>query len=172
MISDEYRAVLEATHALYAGWGNTDPAKWGPTVTDLAIQTGSASIVDYGCGKGRLSTALEAAGFDVTRYDPATYPGDPAPADLVVCLDVMEHVEPEHVDAVLEHIAWLARRAAYLVISLEPAVKVLTDGRNAHLTIWPADAWLGRLARYFDRIEILPHPTGGRALCVAAYPAS
>ena len=57
----------------------------------------------------------------------------------------MEHVEPEFVGAVLRSIRFLALKKAFFVISLRPADKVLADGRNAHLSLHPAEWWGAQL---------------------------
>jgi hypothetical protein len=89
----------------------------------------------------------------VRNYDPGI-PADsalPAPADLVVCTDVLEHIEPEHLDAVLAHIFRLAQRAVFLQIALFPAKKTLPDGRNAHLIVQPANWWLDKIGKHVGR---------------------
>jgi 2-polyprenyl-3-methyl-5-hydroxy-6-metoxy-1,4-benzoquinol methylase len=126
----------------------------------ICRRTGRCHILDYGCGNGTLRAALERAfpsihGVDLFEYDPAI-PGKallPSPVELVFCGDVMEHVEPECVDAVLKHIASLTLSVAIFIIDLHKAAKTLPDGRNAHLTIQKKDWWLSFLRKYFVVIE-------------------
>ena len=51
---------------------------------------------------------------------------------------------------------------AYLVIDLQPAVKRLDDGRNAHVLLAPTDWWLGKIGSYFNTIVSFPifHESG------------
>ncbi len=81
------------------------------------------------------------------EYDPAIEGKDGRPvfADLVVCTDVLEHIEPDRLDNVLTHLRTLARRAVFVVINTQPSNKTLTDGRNAHLIVEPAVWWYERL---------------------------
>jgi 2-polyprenyl-3-methyl-5-hydroxy-6-metoxy-1,4-benzoquinol methylase len=69
----------------------------------------------------------------------------PKPSDVVVCTDVLEHIEPEKLDAVLDHILRLTGYFAHLVISTRPANAVLPDGRNAHLIVETPDWWLEKI---------------------------
>ena len=87
-------------------------------------------------------------------YDPAIPGKDapPGPADLVVCTDVLEHVEPEHLDAVLDDLQRLAKKSLFLLIATRPASKALPDGRNAHLTIEPPKWWIPKLMERLDLI--------------------
>ena len=66
----------------------------------------------------------------------------PKPCEMVVCTDVLEHVEPDKLDAVMDHIFRLTGKLAYFVISTRFANAVLPDGRNAHLSIHDADWWI------------------------------
>lgn len=109
---------------------------------------GTADILDYGCGKGNLAAVLTE--MSVRGYDPAVveFAAEPQPADIVVCTDVLEHIEPDCVDAVLAHIASLTKSAALLAIACYPAIKKLADGRNAHLSVHPPRWWGRKLAKH------------------------
>ena len=67
------------------------------------------------------------------------------PAELVICTDVLEHIEPELIDNVLKHIESLTLKTAYLIIDTLPAQKNLPDGRNAHLIIENQDWWTNKI---------------------------
>lgn len=144
LVSGRYAAQLQALHAR-GKWG-ADGAKHAADVADFAAQVGTETILDYGCGEQALAKAL--APTRVQGYDPGI-PGRealPKPCDLVVCTDVLEHVEPERLDAVLDHIHRLAGKAAFLVIATRRAKAILPDGRNAHLIVQPGDWWLQKIA--------------------------
>lgn len=128
---------------------------WKPHIAQLLGQEGVRSVLDYGCGKGGMVHALKAEGFDARGYDPGVeaFSGEPAPADFLISLDVLEHVEPECIGGVLEHIASLAPKA-FLVISCRKAKHRLPDGRNAHLIIESHASWLDRLGHVFQTIRM------------------
>src|SRR5262249_17383902 len=79
----------------------------------------------------------------------------PQAADLVACTDVLEHIEPECIGAVLDDIASLVRHLVFLVIATQPAKKTLADGRNAHLIQEPVQWWAPPLMRRWDTIALL-----------------
>ena len=67
------------------------------------------SVSDYGAGKCNLQKKLAELGrsdFQYFPYDPA-FPeyGEPKEADLVCCIDVLEHVELPYLEAVLRDLA-------------------------------------------------------------------
>ncbi len=118
------------------------------------------SIVDYGCGQSPLLDQLE-LGYPVelVRYDPAipAYARKPdKQAELLINVDVLEHIEEGDLDAVLAEMASLCRHAI-IVIDTKPAVAILPDGRNAHVTIRPHDWWRKRLSRHF--LALYPQAT-------------
>jgi 2-polyprenyl-3-methyl-5-hydroxy-6-metoxy-1,4-benzoquinol methylase len=150
-ISDEYLALNQQLHRAPRGFGASG-RKHASEITAVAAVMGVNSILDYGCGLGTLKRALLEQGWvgEIAEYDPAVAGRDvlPTPADLVVCTDVLEHIEPDRLAAVLEHIRALTRRAAFLVIATQPAHKLLADGRNAHLIVESPEWWTARIFAY------------------------
>lgn len=153
-ISDSYRELLTKAHAEDANWGTSASRRVGDVLA-LAAELKAPDVLDYGCGKGVLVKALAENGVSARGYDPAMpeFKEPPKPAGLVTCIDVLEHVEPEHLDAVLAELRGLAP-VAYLVIALFPARKILPDGRNAHLIIQPAAWWLVALESVWKRVAV------------------
>jgi len=150
LISDTYRALNGNLHegGNYGRHGD----KWAGEVTRLINRYGAKSVLDYGCGQGSLAQSL---GPIVQEYDPAIANKDalPLPADLVVCTDVLEHIEPECLSDVLDHLRALSRLACFAVISTRAAQKFLADGRNAHLIVENDDFWRQHLANRFAIVE-------------------
>jgi len=148
LITEHYRNLNAQKHKESEKYGSYG----GHIVTqvrELARRFSATTILDYGCGKRSLEKAL---GFAISNYDPAI-PGCeavPEPADLVVCMDVLEHVEPECLDAVLDDLARVTRIAGLLVVDCIPAKKHLPDGRNAHLIVERPQWWLTKLLTRFD----------------------
>lgn len=143
LISPEYCAQQKVLHAAPRGYGGKGH-KWSAAVIAMIATQGYRSVLDYGCGQGSLREWVMRAEpcADFREYDPAIPGRDalPEPADLVVCTDVLEHIEPEKLLSVLQHLKALAMRALLLVIATRPSNKTLTDGRNAHL-ILESGAW-------------------------------
>jgi hypothetical protein len=147
LISPEYCALNRELHerTIYGISGH----KYAPMVDDLATKHEAQTILDYGSGRGTLKAALTTRNrpYRVLEYDPAI-PGKeekPIRADIVVCGDVLEHIEPECLFDVLDDIRNIARAAVFLVVSTVPAIKFLADGRNAHLIVEPSSWWLPKI---------------------------
>ena len=76
------------------------------------------SHLDHGCGKQTLANALPQ--FTVHAYDPAISGLHTATEshDLVICTDILEHVEPQFVDMVTDDLA----RVTHKTLSLQVAI--------------------------------------------------
>jgi FkbM family methyltransferase len=152
LISNEMRDLNAQLHKenMYYGTGGS---KYAETVTKFAqglTKEGQAppSVLDYGCGKGHLAKSLE---FPIFEYDPAIPGKDepPRPADVVICSDVLEHIEPETLDVVLNDLARVTKQLGYLVIHTGAAKKSYSDGRNAHLIQEGEEWWRAKLKPHF-----------------------
>lgn len=150
LISPEYAALNARLHRENVAYG-VGGGRYAETVCRLADSLGTASVLDYGCGKGYLAKAMAERGRPIWEYDPCV-PGkteSPRPADLVVCTDVLEHIEPDRLGAVLADLARCVRKVGYFVIYLGPSTKTLADGRNSHLIQQEAGWWAATLRKFF-----------------------
>jgi hypothetical protein len=149
VISLPYKALQVELHSRPNGYGGKGN-KWAPSVSGLIDRFHATSVLDYGCGEGTLMRDLRPmcdARIRLAEYDPGVPSKDAMPgfADLVVCTDVLEHVEPDLLDGVLVHLRLLARKAIFAVIATRPSGKTMADGRNAHLIVEQAPWWTDRL---------------------------
>ena len=156
LISEEYRRLQEELH-LNPNYGVAS-VQFAPIVTQILKQTGDREVLDYGAGKGRLGAILASTLAPpplVHNYDPAQpqWSTPPSPCGFVACIDVLEHIEPECLDAVLDDLRRVTRRHGFFTVHTGPAVKVLADGRNAHLIQQPPDWWLPRLMQRFELLQ-------------------
>lgn len=143
LITPAYAALNRQLHETNLAYG-VGGGKHADVVKKLCAKIGTTSVLDYGCGKGYLAKALD---FPIWEYDPAI-PGKeamPRPADLVVCTDVLEHIEPAHLVSVLNDLKRVVRKVGYFTIHMGPSMKVLADGRNAHLIQRPLAYWRHKL---------------------------
>jgi hypothetical protein len=155
-ISEEYRAEQQKLH-MNPRYGVASLA-FAPVVKALLRLGRCTSICDYGAGKCNLKRALGIKAGGPVRYhpyDPAFPAYGPArEADLVTCIDVLEHIELSALDAVLEELSKITRRLAFLTVHTGPAKKMLSDGRNAHLIQESPGWWLARLGPYLDILHV------------------
>lgn len=152
LITPEYQAQLAQLHRDRPDWGTTGRGH-AQIVSSLIVDHRPQNVLDYGCGKQTLARALK--GFRIMGYDPGIpgLEGRPDPVDMVVCTDVLEHIEPDCLDDVLDDLQRITRMLLYADVHLGAAVHKLPDGRNAHLIQQGYRWWLDRLLERFDLIS-------------------
>ena len=128
---------------------------YAPLVARVIESLGIQDLLDYGAGKGRLGIELRKyvqRPLNIRHYDPAipAWSAAPEPCEFVACIDVLEHIEPELLDNVLDDLKRVTARAAMFTVHIHPAVKLLPDGRNAHLIQQPPDWWLPKFEQRFE----------------------
>jgi len=162
LITEEYQKQQHQLHMENAAYGSISMI-FAPVVSLLMNEANIKEVLDYGCGKGRLGQNLK------VNHDYAYYPYDPAlehfasppqPRELVCCIDVLEHIEPECLEQVLNHLQALTAHIGFFTIHTKPAKKTLSDGRNAHLIQQPMSWWLERMSPRFFILKAYMVPDG------------
>lgn len=154
LISEKYRQLNERLHK--EGFGGSGH-RWIKEVRKGIHIIGRKeinSLLDYGCGQSTFWKHFKENYPTIVKdmvyreYDPCIIGKNDfpkKPCDLVICTDVLEHIEPEFIDNVIEHIFSLARKAIFWNIAMIPANKILPDGRNAHLIVESKPWWIEKL---------------------------
>lgn len=171
-ISDEYLEMQSELHQ-NPNYGVAS-LSFAPLIADLIQQAKIKSVSDYGAGKQRLLeglTKLNQKPPEYFPYDPV-FPeyGNPKKADLVCCIDVLEHIEPDKLDNVLIELASITTNLGFFSIHMGPAAKVLSDGRNAHLIQKPSSWWLKKICLHFDVIQLQTHEMMGHGFWLIVRP--
>jgi len=155
LISTAYKRILEEVHS---------KEKWGyasqfevPDIVKIINEKNIHTILDYGAGKQFLARELplHCSNIIVSSYEPGI-PGldnPPDPAELVCCIDVLEHVEPECIQDVLNDLQRVTKKIGYFTIATEPALRILPDGRNAHILLEPITWWYEQIKARFDILD-------------------
>jgi hypothetical protein len=154
LITEDYRRMQQQLHVNPEyGVASVD---YAPLIAQIMESAGAQELLDYGAGKGRLGATLKQLvrrPFTIQHYDPAIpeWSASPKPSSFVACIDVLEHIEPELLDNVLDDLRRVTAGVGVFTVCTQPALKVLPDGRNAHLIQQPAGWWL---PRFLDRFEL------------------
>ena len=159
LISDDYRKQQEKLHE-NPNYGVAS-LQFAPLVTQLINKFDITELLDYAAGKGRLMHAIKPDhSVKVQCYDPGVpkWSSSPTPSQMVCCIDALEHIEPECLDDVLDDLKRVTLQIGFFTVHTGPAMKVLADGRNAHLIQKEPEWWLPKIMqrftlRTFQRIE-------------------
>ena len=161
MISEAYRQEQAELHK-NPNYGVAS-VSYAPFVSEIIKKTQATDILDYGAGKGRLAKSLTVdREVAVHHYDPAieAWASPPEIHEFVACIDVLEHIEPEYLDSVLDDLKRVKGKTGVFSIHTGPAVKTLSDGRNAHLTQKPMEWWLPKIMERFSLVKMIKSNSG------------
>jgi hypothetical protein len=137
--------------------------KWIKIIQQIMVKNKVSSIIDYGCGKANLYNPSVQKSviyknkkiffkdirefwniYDVTLYDPAVKKYEKYPKekkDLVICVDVLEHIPPKDTINFLDNIFLLANKVVFLVVELTPSKKQLSSGHSVHTNLKSKEDW-------------------------------
>ena len=180
-ISDQQLALNKELHQVNPSFGNRNQASGMAAQLPLALHRMHelglcSSVLDYGTGKGLLVERLRSElpeDMSVDGYDPAVEQWSTKPKsayDILLCLDVLEHDEVNTINSVIAEIRSMTRHFCYIVIDLQPAVKKLSNGGNAHVLLAPVDWWVSRFSQTFACLTTftLMHENGWQQKLVIA----
>ena len=145
-------------------------------ITVVRALTGS-TVIDFGCGTGRGGVALKEAGYDVTLVDfvgnsrsiagltlpfrqmDLTKPMD-LKADYGYCTDVLEHIPPPDVDAVIDNIMACVPKCFFQISLIHEDMGESLIDCQLHLSVHSHYWWtecfkrLGYIIEWRDKGEI------------------
>jgi SAM-dependent methyltransferase len=178
---DEERLKYETVwrHDDYRKFSPGLAALTSSNVLDFFRHKGVTSILDAGCGSGQVMEWLmthhpkefRVHGFDIAAncLNPffagresevlsigCLWDSEDIPKgfDAVFCTDVLEHIPPERVDAVMSNLRRAAGKAAFLGIALfEDGFGPVIIGSHLHLTVQPVEWWLERVQNAGFKVE-------------------
>jgi SAM-dependent methyltransferase len=133
-------------------------------IWDVIARKNVKTVLDYGCGKAHFHKLLfnnpktpGAPTVQLTPYDPAYFPFAEKPTgkfDLVLCIDVMEHVQEDQINNVLEDIFSFSDNV-FLTITCYKATQTLLNGKNAHYTVKKPEWWKEKLKPYDGKYKVV-----------------
>lgn len=146
-----------------------------PAIEPELRSRGVNSIVEIGCGTGRLGLGLHLYGYSVHMIDivenaldadirkrlcgrfkfsvGCAWELEGLEADATVSCDVLEHLPPDRIDQTLDVLKGIAPHGFH-GIALHPDVCGRAIGETLHLTVQPAEWWEQKFEERFDRVSV------------------
>lgn len=152
LITEGYRKQQEWLHA------NTTygvaAKQFAEVVSQIIDRLLIDELLDYGCGSRLtlLHTMAPKRRVKYQPYDPGVpqHAAEPDPMQMVTCIDVLEHIEPELLDNVLDDLQRLTLQVGFFSVHCGPSQKTLPDGRNVHVIQKPPEWWLGKITARWE----------------------
>jgi len=161
----DYTSIYDATYRARRGEHvSFDPTNLPPLIHDLCATLGLHAVLDVSGGQGTLCRTLREGGLhalatdfqadaaravmplDLAGADPSAVAGVRAAAaelagggaHLTSCLDVLEHIDPEHIGHALGVLEALTDRYLLVSISTRPSSR----GNRFHPCVRPLSTWM------------------------------
>lgn len=165
MAGDEKHIGMYSEIHAKEGWGNTSVKNLRNLRPAIKLLH-PVSILDYGCGQSPLLERLELGYMpEMLRYDPAIPKYSTKPtrkAELLLNIDVLEHIPETHLEEVIADMAASCDNAI-IIVDMAPAATILSDGSNAHCTLKPREWWEKKLSKHFGPLYSFPTLRSTRA---------
>lgn len=136
---------------------------YAPVIKKIIDKNNLNSLLDYGCGKAEfyyknfILDNLEYPpfkkfwGIDIDLYDPGykkyNHLDIKKRYDIVICIDVLEHIPIEDIDYILNKLSSLTEKYIFLNVGCYSAAALLPNGKNAHINIQPPEWWYEQILK-------------------------
>lgn len=134
---------------------------YAPIIKKIIHKNNLKNLLDYGCGKGEFydndfkldnidyPSFRELWGIDIDLYDPCyekyNILNQNKKYDIVICIDVLEHIPEEDISSVLNLISNLSNKYILLNVACYSAQALLPNGENAHINIQEPKWWYEKI---------------------------
>lgn len=141
-------------------------------VQEWLYSTTNRNILDMGCGKGHYIKHLRDNKYDVTGVEPSKVACSKIKPPVIntdilgfastnkkkweamYCMDVLEHIPPEEIDATLQALVNLAPVSLYGIANHSDVI----DGVELHLIQEDSKWWKAKLSEYYKEVKLTYEP--------------
>ena len=157
--SAEYTELIEEYKKLHKDptiFPGKSITKYAHYIRSIIRDNKCKTLLDYGCGKGGLYEEENKSKLgkplhkflkikNYTLYDPGLEKFSELPTgmyDMVMCVDVMEHLPTQDLGWIIDRIMSFANKAVFLNIACYEALKKFPNGKNVHITVQEPEWWI------------------------------
>ncbi len=137
------------------------------------------NMLDYGCGKGffydnsfyikeeKIKPLKKLWDIEIDLYDPCyekySHLSSKKNYDLVISIDVLEHIPRQDIDWVLNRIFSISKKYVFLNVACYYANALLPNGSNAHINVNNKDWWFDKILEFKKKYSHL------KIICICSY---
>ena len=133
-------------------------------IKDIIHRNQIKNMLDYGCGKGffydnsfeikdlKIKSLKGYWGIKIDLYNPCyenySFIDENKIYDLVISIDVLEHIPEQDIDWVLDKIISKAKKYVFINVACYSAAALLPNGDNAHININNQSWWFEKILHF------------------------
>tara|TARA_X000000368_G_scaffold414855_1_gene405482 strand:- start:1138 stop:1812 length:675 start_codon:yes stop_codon:yes gene_type:complete len=137
------------------------------------------NMLDYGCGKGffydnsfylkdeKIEPLKKFWNIDIDLYDPCykkySHLSTDKIYDLIICIDVLEHVPRQDINWLLNKIFAISKKYVFINLACYYSNALLPDGSNAHINVNDKNWWFDKILKFKKKYSHL------KIICVCSY---
>ena len=143
-------------------------------IKDIIHKNQIENMLDYGCGKGffydnsfkikdiKIKSLRDYWGIKIDLFDPCyenySIINEDNIYDMVISIDVLEHIPEQDIDWVLDRIIGKAKKYVFINVACYSAAALLPNGNNAHININNHKWWFEKILNFkkkYGEIKII-----------------
>ena len=133
-------------------------------IRDIIQKNQITNMLDYGCGKGffydnsfevkdlKIKSLRDYWGIKIDLFDPCyenySIINEDNIYDMVISIDVLEHIPEQDIDWVLDRIIGKAKKYVFINVACYSAAALLPNGNNAHININNHKWWFEKILNF------------------------
>ena len=166
---DGYKLSTGKTRIPREAYNGKSTLIFAKLIKEIITKNKIITMLDYGCGKGffyknpsnenglQITSLENYWGIDIDLYDPCfeenSYLDEKKSYDLVICIDVLEHIPTDDINWVLEKLLTKAKKYLFINVACHPAIALLPNGKNAHVNIQTPKWWHEKILNFQDKLK-------------------
>ena len=164
MHKDGFNLINGSTRSPDEAYNGRSTLVFAKLIRDIIHRNKITNMLDYGCGKGffydnsftfkdlKIKSLREYWDIKIDLFDPCyrnySVIDEKKIYDLVISIDVLEHIPEQDIDWVLDRIIGKAKKYVFMNVACYSAAALLPNGENAHININNHKWWFKKILNF------------------------
>ena len=169
MHKDGFNLINGNTRSPDEAYNGRSTLVFAKLIRDIIHKNQITNMLDYGCGKGffydnsfeikglKIKSLRDFWNIKIDLFDPCyenySIIDENKIYDLVISIDVLEHIPEQDIDWVLDRIIGKAKKYVFINVACYSAEALLPNGDNAHININNQNWWFEKILSFKKKYQ-------------------